>query len=96
MEASCLADLNVTPLENAKTEPPLTRSLSGPQLLAFLKNPLKTSLPGNSVAVERGVRDVTLAAAACSDGKERDGLIFQKKASREKNPRALRNRVYGP
>ena len=84
------------PLENAETEPPLTRSLSGPQLLAFLKNPLKTLLPGNSVAVERGVRDVTLAAAACSDGKERDGLVFQKKASREKNPLAMRNRVYGP
>ena len=42
MDAACLADLNVTPLENAETEPQLTRSLSGPQLLAFLKNPLKT------------------------------------------------------
>ena len=96
MDATCLADLNVTPLENAETEPPLTRSLSGPQLLALVKSPLKTSLPGNSVAVERGVRDVTLASAVCCDSKERDGLIFQKKASRERNPRAFRNRVYGP
>ena len=95
MDASCLADLNVTPLENAETEPPLTRSLSGPQLLALVKSPLKTSLPGNSVAVERGVRDVTLAATVCCDMKERDGLIFQKKASREKKPISLRNRVYG-
>ena len=95
MSDSCLEDLNMTPLEKAETEPPLTSSLSGPQLLSLEQNPLKTSLPGNSVAVERGVRDVTLAAAVCCDSKERDGLIFQKKASREKNPRAFRNRVYG-
>ena len=95
MDATCLEDLNITPLKIAKTEPPLTRNLSGPQLLAFVKNPLKTALPANSVAVERGVRDVTLAATVCCDMKERDGLIFQKKASREKNPISLRNRVYG-
>ena len=95
LTANCLENLNVTPLEDTMTEPPMTRSMSGSQLLAFEHCPLKTSLPGNSVAVERGVRDVTLASAVCSDSKERDGLIFQKKASREKNPLSSRNRVYG-
>ena len=46
---------------------------------------LQLNLPACSVAVERGVKDVTLAAAVCADSKERDGLIFQRIASRKKN-----------
>ena len=64
MSASCLEDLNITPLVEAKTEPPLTRSMSGPQLLSLEQNPFKTSLPGNSVALlrRRGVRDVGIGS----------------------------------
>ena len=77
MSDSCLEDLNMTPLVEAKTEPPLTRSMSGPQLLSLEQNPLKTSLPGNSIAVERGVRDVTLASAELA--RRGTDLFFKRK-----------------
>ena len=76
------------------TEPPVTRSFSGPQLLAFKLNPLQLSLPGNTVHVEQGVKEVTAAALVCADSRERDGLIFQKKTARKKVPLAMRNSVW--
>ena len=83
------------PLASAATEPPTTCSLSGPKLLQFLDHPLQLDLPACSVAVERGVKEVTLAADVCADSKERDGLVFQKIASREKYKYENRNKVYG-
>ena len=94
-DATSLQTLNLTPLSEARTEPPVTRGLSGPQVLAFEQSPLKLNLPGNSVSVERGVKDVTGAATVCADPKERDGVIFQKMISRKKHPIEKRNCVYG-
>ena len=95
LDALTLQTLNIIPLSEARTEPPVTRGLSGPQLLSLQESPLKLNLPGNTVSVERGVKDVTGAALVCADSKERDGVIFQKITSRKKHPRARRNRVYG-
>ena len=96
MDATSLMTLNSVPLSEAQTEPPVTRGLSGPQLLALEHTPLVLNLPGNTVSVERGVKEVTSAAAVCADSRERDGIIFQKLSSRKKNPLAKRNLVYGP
>lgn len=93
MEARCLAELNVVPVEAAVTEPVYTRSMKGTELLSLKEVPLKLSLPATSVAVERAVKDVTQAAAACSSSRERDGLIFQLAESREKVPYKSRNKV---
>ena len=94
MNATSLQNLNAVPVELACTEPPITRSLSGPRLLSLEEAPLELNLPACSVAVERGVKDVTEAAQVCSDSKERDGVIFQKFASRKKNPYKNRNKVF--
>ena len=77
-----MEELNVTPVESAVTE-----------LLSLEEEPLQLNLPATSVAVERAVKDVTKAAAICSDSKERDGLIFQFAASRKKVPYDKRNKV---
>ena len=95
LDATSLQTLNLTPLSEAKTEPPVTRGLSGSQVLALEHNPLRLNLPGNSVSVERGVKDVTGAAKVCANPKERDGVIFQKIISRKKHPIGSRNRVNG-
>ena len=95
MRATTLETLNSVSVKEAVTEPPFTRYLSGPKLMAFHQTPLKLSLPACSVAVERGVKDVTEAALVCTDSRERDGLVFQKSKSREKNPLTRRNKVWG-
>ena len=86
MRATTLHNLNVKNIREAVTKPPHTRSLSGPQLLAFLHNPLLVNLPVSSVAVERGVKDVTEAAIVCSDSMVRDSVILQKVAARQPVP----------
>ena len=88
-----MEELNVMPVESAGTEPVYTRTFSGPQLLSMEEEPLQLNLPATSVAVERTVKDVTKAAAICSDSKERDGLIFQFAESRKKVPYDKRNKV---
>ena len=93
MAAKSLEDLNVLPVALAMTEPVYTKALFGPKLLSLEKVPLQLNLPACSVAVERGVMDVTQAAAICSDSRERDGLIFQHVISRKKTSYAKRNRV---
>ena len=95
MRATSLETLNIKGVREAVTEPPCTRSLSGPQLLALQERPLQLMLPACSVAVERGVKDVTEVALLATDCKERDGIVFQKLASRKKNPLERRNRVWG-
>lgn len=86
--------LNSEPLESAKTEPPITLSLSGPQLMALEDKPLEVGLPMTSVAVERAIKDVTAAATVSADSLERDGFIFQIRGARAKNPYQNRNRVW--
>ena len=95
MAASNLKTLNVKGLEGSVTEPPCTRALSGTQLLALQEEPLELRVPACSVAVERAVKDVTEAALAATDPKERDGLVFQKLASRKKVKYQNRNKVWG-
>ena len=95
MNATKLEDLNLTPLAEAKTEPPFTRSLTGLQLMSLKEVPLVLDLPACSVAVERCVKEVTEASTLCVDSVERDGLIFQKMSARMKNPYKSKNRVYG-
>ena len=92
--ATSLESLNKVPLNQCVTEPPVTRSFSGLELLALQFYPLLLSLPGNTVHVEHGVKEVTAAALLCADSREQDGVIFQKKAARKKNPLAMRNRVW--
>ena len=82
-------------MREAETEPPCTRSLSGAQLLALEEEPLQLRVPACSVAVERGVKDVTEAAMRASDSKERDGIVFNKLFSRKKVPYEKRNKVWG-
>ena len=95
MRATSLEALNVQGVREAVTEPPCTRTLSGAQLLALKEEPLQLGLPACSVAVERGVKDVTEAALLATDSRERDGIVFQKIASRKKNPGSNRNKVWG-
>lgn len=95
MAATNLKTLNVVGLEGSVTEPPCTRTLSGTQLLALQEEPLELRVPACSVAVERGVKDVTEAALAATDARERDGLVFQKLYSRKKVPYKNRNKVWG-
>lgn len=82
-------------VREAETEPPCTRSLSGAQLLALEEAPLQLRVPACSVAVERGVKDVTEAAMLATDSKERDGIVFNKLSSRKKVPYDKRNKVWG-
>ena len=87
--------MNVNPLSTATTEPPLTRHLSGPKLMALMDTPLQVNLPVMSVAVERKVKEVTRASKKNSNSLERDGIVFQTVAARAKNPYQNRNRVNG-
>ena len=87
MSITTLETLNYVSVKDAVTEPPFTRNVFGPKLMAFNQRHLELSLPACSVAVERGVKDVTEAALVCTDRRERDSLVFQKAMSCEKNPR---------
>ena len=99
--ATSLLSLNLIPLGLASSEPPLTRHLSGPQLMSLISNPLQVPaiyictfifllcqvlLPANSVAVERGVKLQTRAATVCADPDEQDGFSLQTMAARERYP----------
>ena len=95
MSATSLQTLNMMGVKGAMTEPPCTKTLSGPQLLALKEEPLQVRLPACSVAVERGVKDVTEAALVATDARERDGIVFQKLASRKRLPYSTRNKVWG-
>ena len=75
--ASGLESLNVIPLELAKTEPPFTIAMSDEEIKSIIDQPLACSLPLNSVAVERAVKEVTRAAARATNNLERYGLIQQ-------------------
>ena len=74
MDTMSLETLNAMGIQEAVTEPPITQALSGSQLLDLRERPLQIRLPGCSVAVERGVKDVTEAALLATDSLERDGL----------------------
>ena len=76
MDALSLETLNAMGIQEAVTEPPITQALSGSQLLDLRERPLQIRLPGCSVAVERGVKDVTEAALLATDSLERDGIVF--------------------
>ena len=52
MKATQLKDLCLSPIMEAGTEPPLTRSLAGPMLMSLKEKPLELDLPACSVAVE--------------------------------------------
>ena len=95
MAATSLETLNFKSVKEAVTEPPCTRTFTGPQLLALKEEPLKLRLPSCSVAVERGVKDVTEAVLMATDSKERDGIVFNKLSSRKKMPYRNRNIVWG-
>ena len=81
--AACLYSL--ADLSLADTEPPLTKSLTNLQLEAIKEQPFIVDLPGNTVAVERGVKETTAAALKSADPVQRDGLNFQISDSRKRN-----------
>ena len=54
MRAKCMENLNIIPTENAATEPPHKKSLSGQQLQGFEQGSFKLRLPACSVAEEDG------------------------------------------
>ena len=93
LQATNIQSLNLAHISQAITEPPTTRGLTGSQLSAFREEPIQLNLPACSVAVERGVKDVTEAALKCTDSDQRDGIIFQKIEARKKNPYKNRNKV---
>ena len=82
-------------LAGAATEPFVTCSLSGPMLLALKEARLVLDLPATSVAVERGMKDVTDVVHLCVDSLERDGAVFQKVSSRKMYPLERRNKTSG-
>jgi hypothetical protein len=94
-DATSLLNLNLLPLKSAKTESPLTRPLSGLQLLALEEKPLETGLPVMSVAVERAIKDTTAVATRCADPVQRDGLVMLTQGARKKFKYSDRNRVWG-
>ena len=67
MAALSIQTLNKKPINLAETEPPATKGLSGFELMALKDQPLLLDLPANSVAVERGIKDITKAANVCCD-----------------------------
>ena len=77
IRASGLDSLNVIPLQYAGTEPPFVMAMSDEQIKSIMDQPLKCSLPLNSVAVERAVKEVTRVSALATDDIERDGSIQQ-------------------
>ena len=81
--ATCLYSL--ADLSLADTEPPLTKSLTDLELKAIREQPFFVDLPGNTVAVERGVKETTAAALKSADPIQRDGLNFQISDSRKRN-----------
>ena len=76
--ATSIYNLNINSLENAQTEPPLTRNLSEQQLLKILHDPMLVELPLTSVAVERDVKLTTAVSTLSADSKERDGSSMHK------------------
>ena len=77
IRASGLDSLNVIPLQYAGTEPPFVMAMSDEQIKSIMDQPLKCSLPLNSVAVDRAVKEVTRVSALATDDIERDGSIQQ-------------------
>ena len=75
IRATELGTLNLIPIHLAETEPPFTMAMSDDEILSLIDKPLECSLPLNSVAVERAVKEVTRAAARATNNIERDGLI---------------------
>ena len=55
-------------------------------LVGLLEEPLNVDLPLSTVAVERAVKDTTVAARVCADPAEQDGFTFQTTAARAKHP----------
>ena len=70
MKATSLQNLNVKNIKEAFTEPPHTWCLSGSELVRLMQEPLVVDLPVSSMAVERGIKEVTEAAVVCSDSVE--------------------------
>ena len=68
LDVTSLQTLNLVPHSEARAEPLalVTRVISGLKVLALEHNPVRLNLPGNSVRVERGVKDVTGAAKVCA------------------------------
>ena len=73
--ASCLSDLNISPLCNAAHQPPPLKTLSDSEIQMLLGKPLEIQLPITSVAVERGVKDTTRAALHCGTVEARNGFV---------------------
>ena len=92
-KASSLYDLNITPLETLKTEPPLTRGLSDEELDKIISTPWAVEPPLSTTAVERAVKQVTAAASKSSDTFEQDGASFMAEAARKRNKYEDRNKV---
>ena len=84
-KATNLFNLNLIPLDLTSTEPPLTRHMTGVQLLALKTAPLQVDLPVTSVVVERGVKDVTRGSTVCVDAEEQDGFNMQTISARKRN-----------
>ena len=77
---SSLADLST-----AKTEPPLTMTLTQEELEGVVERPFKVNLPCHTVAVERGVKQTTASSLKSADPTQRDGMNFMISSARKKN-----------
>ena len=85
INATCLSDLNIIPLSEAKFEPAVTRCLSDSEIMSILNKPLIIKLPVSSVAVERAVKDTTRAAVLAGSVEEVNGVIQSTILSRKSN-----------
>ena len=75
IDATCLSDLNVINLSEAKFEPAVTKCLSDSEIMSILNTPLNIKLPVSSVAVERAVKLTTRCAVLAGSVKEVNGVM---------------------
>ena len=78
----------LTGLERADAEPPVTQHLTDQELQTLLPQPLELNLPPSTIAVERAFKVTTAAARVCADPTEQEGVSLQAIAARKKNPRS--------
>ena len=91
--ATSLLNLNMIPLEQCATEPPVTLSFTAKELMDIESVPLKLDLQLGSVAVERAVKLTTAASKVCADPVEQDGLSLQAVSARKRNPLKFMNKI---
>ena len=75
----------ITDLQKLTTEPPITIGYSLKELNTLLENTLSRNIPSNTLAVEHGVKETSVAAKVSADINVQDGFVFSAMSAQEKN-----------